>query len=383
MPRYATRCQRLLTMPLRSLLRLLIQAKLWSNNDRNHLLWPCKHSRRTVSRKVYSSRSPIYSAWRPLPSYHHHLSVLREFELITFHLYLLNPCNRAFHNGKSDRMPLRLLTLYKGYRTVSNSLSSIRKSTDAPESFGDAMLYDPPANSRQVAPAAPSSPCPSTVCLPGTPRHGPLIDFDDGCNDEPEEETDKIVHEVRGELMSDEFDETAEEIDKCGEENAAGREDDTAGGIAADGRFSPGTTLACTHVCDKDNKQLELFEFFGVDEDAVELKGELRLDEQEGIVLETIFDCNSEGGGYESNDSSNGLDDSWCTTDELQQHQRKRSRLKTQWSRRTLSTTGWVGARKRSLHSARGKLCRPMPLRPNCGDWLTRRSMCGLMLSKR
>lgn len=205
-------------------------------------------------------------------------------------------------------MSLRFLTLYKDYLLVPRSCSSSsdEKSPVPPatESWVDNVLYDPPA--------APGSPSSSTVCLPGTPRHGPLIDFDEYYDNESEQETERIADEVRRELTDEEFIATADGVAEFRAETAFANENATMAGMAA------GRGLRDGCVSDEDTRRRDLLRFYDVDEDAVELTGELKLDEGGGALVETLFDSGLEAvpdGLYTGSDCDS--DDSWCTTDDI------------------------------------------------------------------
>lgn len=214
-------------------------------------------------------------------------------------------------------MPFGFFTFHKGYRALPSSSPSSGESTSLSGSRVGNVLYDPPIDStgglvEDISTVTASSASSSTVCLPGTPRHGPLIDLDDGSDVESDEETNRIVSELREELTTEEFNETVNEFYQFRDEHAA------LDRPAAEREQRPGSSLdggAC--VCDKDKRREELLKFFGADEDAVELKGELKVDDREGTLLETLFNSDMKGGRYGGDRSSNEFDDSWCTTDDI------------------------------------------------------------------
>jgi len=201
-------------------------------------------------------------------------------------------------------MPLNFLTLYKGYRAIplsplSPSSSGRSRSPDysSGDNWGEAnFLYDPaPKSPMATATGSGTSPSSSTICLPGTPRHGPLIDLYDEDEDsvlsEEQETSSRTMAEVRstGLVTTDEV-ATALTYQEAALGRVAPRR-----GISHSGDYA---------VCDGDRRREELMRFYGVDEDAVEIMGELGVDERwEGVVVERMFDCDDDAGR------------SWCSGD--------------------------------------------------------------------
>lgn len=214
-------------------------------------------------------------------------------------------------------MRFGFFTFHRGYHALPSSSPSSGESTSLSGSRVGNVLYDPPIDStggfiEDISTVTTNSASSSTVCLPGTPRHGPLIDLDDGSDVESDKETNKIVSEVRGDLTIEEFNETVNGIYQSRDEHVA------LDRSAAEREQGPGSSLdGGAYVCDKDKRGKEFLKFFGADEDAVKSKDELKVDDREGTLLETLFDSDLKGRGYGGDRSSNESDDSWCTTEDI------------------------------------------------------------------
>lgn len=196
-------------------------------------------------------------------------------------------------------MPFKFLTLYKAkaHRAVPgpSSPSSDLKRTHCPGSWVDSItaLYDPATHPPKDPTAATSPRSASSVRLTSTP----LADLDD--SSETDAETERVVDEVRRELAQDEFVGTIDAV-------------------------APAAFAACenalleTMVHHRHKRERDLLEFYGADEDAVELTGELDIDEGADAVVETLFDCELDAGsGRAETESEGGSDDSWRTTDDI------------------------------------------------------------------
>ncbi|KAB5583178.1 hypothetical protein GE09DRAFT_292663 [Coniochaeta sp. 2T2.1] len=143
----------------------------------------------------------------------------------TQHIHTQNRTKPRTTSGKSPNPPTPQLTMPFGlpnplkgkskgmYRALPDSASSPsfpKPATAAPKPkpYNRNTLYDPAPNLNPPLAPAPAPACPrnagrpgsssSTACLPGTPRHGPLIDLDP--YSEHEEDIGRQVGELRAEM---------------------------------------------------------------------------------------------------------------------------------------------------------------------------------------
>lgn len=235
-------------------------------------------------------------------------------------------------------MPFNFFKRNKRYGAVSQSQEPLRSSTGSPDTRLTGDLYHPPTS--PTAAGTPKDACPttpdsnsSTRGLYGSfPRRGPLIDvcYD---SDEPDEETERSVDEVRKELRGEGFGEMVDAAGRSKGREAATKEVRFGQGVAASDMESYYRAIEGRYVSDGEKKREDLLMFFDVDEDAIEMDGELRVDEEREAMVETLFD--GESATLEVSTGSTGLemyrktlridtsadsissDDSWCTSDDI------------------------------------------------------------------